>query len=273
MLKHDYNEKLSNLVMNICLQYPFWNDFRILDFFRKRGLGMTMAELKELRSLCGIRSREELCQELMWLHFNHEIMLGKKQVQFIERLNPAFRDRNFKANRPGELLVYECVFFRRFNRMFYLHLVVDLFNGHAFGRVSHHCSGDIAFKLLQEKIIPMYRSRGYKVKSIAHSIRATREHCGIEEATIGEQLLGLGIEWLEPNHEFGIIQRFQRDVLEGFFNHAEDFAISLAMIQPAFDRWMIKYNGGCPFHQRRNFLGYIGELDNQENELLVAESR
>lgn len=269
--KELYNEKLSHLLMTICLQYPSWNDFRILDFFNKRGLSMTMEELQDLRSECGIERREDVCQELMRLHFNNEIELGKKQVQFIERLNPAFRDREFLAGRPGELLVYECIFFRRLNKMFYLHLVFDLFNGYAFGRVSRRCSGEIGLKLLQEKIIPLYRSRGYQIDTIVHSIKSTREQWQGEESNIRERVLGMDIQWLEPKHEFGIIQRFQRDWLDGFFGDAEAFDISLVVIQPAFDRLMIKYNAACPFHQRRNLLGYTDSLDSRDGVPSAAE--
>jgi hypothetical protein len=263
-------EKLSKLLLTICLEYPFWNEFRILDFFNKRGISMTMEELRELRSECGIESREAVCLELMRLYFHKEIELDKRQVQFIERVNPAFRDRNFLAGRPGELLVYECIFFRRLNKMFYLHLVFDLFNGYAFGKVSCRCSGETGLKLLQEKIVPFYRSRGYKVNAILHSVKATRDQWKDEESKIRESVLAMGIEWLEPKHEFGIIQRFQRDFLDHFFSDAEALDISLLMIQPAFERWMIKYNTACPFHQRRNLLGYNDYLDSTDRMLLTA---
>ena len=265
------SEKLRNLLMTICLEYPFWNDFRILGFFNKRGISMTMKELRDLRVECGIESREDVCLELMRLYFNNEIELDKKQVQFIERLNPAFRDRDFLADRPGELLVYECVFFRRLNKMFYLHLVFDLFNGYAFGKVSRRCSGEIGLKLLQEKIIPFYRSRGYEIHGILHSVKSTRDHWEAEESKIKDSIVAMGIEWLEPKHEFGIIQRFQRDFLDNFFSNAEALDVSLLMIQPAFDRWMIKYNASCPFHQRRNLLGYTDELESMGRMSLEAK--
>lgn len=265
------SEKLHNLLTTICLEYPFWNDFRILDFFHKRGISMTMEELRDLRIECGIESREDVCLELMRLYLNNEIKLDKKQVQFIERLNPAFRDRDFLAGRPGDLLVYECIFFRRLNKMFYLHLVFDLFNGYAFGKVSRRCSGEIGLKLLQEKIVPYYRSRGYKINAILHSIKSTRDHWEAEESKIEGSILAMGIEWLAPKHEFGIIQRFQRDFLDDFFSDAEALDVSLLMIQPAFDRWMIKYNASCPFHQRRNLLGYTDYLDSTDRMHLEAE--
>ncbi len=266
------NEKLRNLLMTICLSYPFWNDFRILDFFNKRGISMTMKELRDLRAECGIESREDVCLELMRLYFNKEIELGKKQVQFIERLNPAFRDRDFLADRPGDLLVYECIFFRRLNKMFYLHFVFDLFNGYAFGKVSRRCSGEIGLKLLQEKIVPFYRGRGYEIHAILHSIKSTRDHWEVEESKIRDNILAMGIKWLEPKHAFGIIQCFQRDFLDDFFKDAEALDVSLLMIQPAFDRWMIKYNASCPFHQRRNRLGYLDDLDSMDMDRRPLEA-
>jgi len=265
------SEKLRNLLMAICLEYPSWNDFRILDFFNKRNISMTMEELRDLRRECGIESREDVCLELIRLYFNNEIELDKKQVQFIERLNPAFRDRDFLADRPGGLLVYECIFFRRLNKMFYLHLVFDLFNGYAFGKISRRCSGEVGLKLLQEKVIPFYRSRGYEIHGILHSVKSTRDHWEAEEAKMKDSIVAMGIEWLEPKHEFGIIQRFQRDFLDYFFSNAEALDVSLLMIQPAFDRWMIKYNAFCPFHQRRNLLGYTDELESTGRMPLEAK--
>lgn len=265
-----FSEKLSNLLMTICLEYPFWNDFRILDFLNKRGISMTMEELRDLRTECGIESREDICLELMRLYFNKEIELDKKQVQFIERLNPAFRDRDFQANRPGDLLVYECIFFRKLNKMFYLHLLFDLYNGYAFGKVSHRCSSEIGLKLLQEKIVPFYRRRGYDIYTILHSLKSTRDHWEAEERKIEGSILAMGIKWLEPKHEFGIIQRFQRDFLDDFFSDAEALDVPLGMIQPAFDRWMIKYNAACPFYQRRNLLGYRDDL---ENDRMILQAK
>ncbi|SFM06156.1 hypothetical protein [Pelosinus propionicus] len=265
------DEKRKNLLMAICLKYPFWNDFRILNFLNKRSISMTMKELGDLRRECGIESKEEVCLELMRLYFNNEIELDKTQVQFIERLNPAFRDRNFLANRPGELLVYECVFFRRLNKMFYLHLVFDLFNGYAFGKISRRCSGEIGLKLLQEKIVPFYRSRGYEIHGILHSVKSTRDHWEAEEAKIKDSIVAMGIEWLEPKHEFGIIQCFQRDFLDHFFSNAEALDVPVLIIQPAFDRWMIKYNASCPFHQRRDLLGYTDELESTGRISLEAK--
>jgi len=265
-----YSEKLKDLLMAICLEHPSWNDFRMLGFFNKRGISMTMEQLQSLRVECGIESREDVCLELMRLYFGKHITLSKKQVQFIERLNPAFRDREFLANEPGELLVYECVFFRRLNKMFYLHLIFDLFNGYAFGRVSRRCSGEVGLKLLQEKVVPFYSSRGYKVNALLHSVRSTRNHWETEESNIQESVLGMGIEWLEPKHEFGIIQRFQRDFLDNFFSRAEALAVSLAMIQPVFDRWIITYNATSPFYQRRNLLGYSDYVEDEDSMYLEA---
>jgi hypothetical protein len=80
----------------------------------------------------------------------------------------------------------------------------------------------------------------------------------------------MGIEWRAPKHEFGIIQQFQRDCLDHFFKVAEALDISLPMIQPAFDRWMIKYNAACQFHQRRNLLGYMDDSDSTDRMNLNA---
>lgn len=258
-----YNEKLCTLLMNICLEYPFWNNFRILDFFNKRGILMTMDELQFLRSECGLENREDVCLELMRLYFNNEIELGKKQLQFIERVNPVFRDRYFSAGRPGELLIYECVSLRRLNKMFYIHLIFDLFNGYSFGRVSQRRSGAIGIQLLQEKVVPLYRGRGYTIKAIVHSINSTRDHLEAKASNIREKALAMDIELLEPKHKFGIIQCFQREWVDPFFDVAEVLDVSLLMIQPAFDRWMIKYNAACLFHQRRNLLGDIDDSDGQ----------
>ena len=150
-------------------------------------------------------------------------------------------------------------------------MLFDLFNGYAFGKVSRRCSGEIGLKLLQEKIIPFYRDRGYRVNAISHSLRSTRDHWDAEESKIRDRIIAMGIDWLEPKHEFGIIQRFQRDFLDGFFSDAEALDVSLLRIQPAFDRWMIKYNAACPFHQRRNLSGYIDYSDSTDRTNLEVE--
>lgn len=255
---------LCDMFIDIYLQNPYWSEFRILNFFCKRGISMTMEKLQYLRKECCLESKDDVCHKLMRLYAKKEIQLDKRQIQFIERVNPAFRDRDFRAARPGDLLIYGCIFFRRLNKMFYLHVVVDLFNGYVFGKVSRRRSGEIGIKMLQDKIAPFYKDRGYVIGTVIHSSKSARDRSEVEECKIHEGIMAMGLEWLEPHREFGIIQCFQRDVLDRFFYEAEALKVSLFMIQPALDRWMIQYNAACPFHQRRNLLGYLEFIENKE---------
>lgn len=256
------NNQISDMgfyetLIDICLENPYWSEFRMLNYFCKRGISITMEQLQQLRRQCCLESKEAVCRELMRRYFRREVQLEKQQIQFIERVNPAFRDRDFQATRPGESLVYECVFFRRLNTIFYLHVVFDLFNGYVFGKVSRQRSGDAGLKLLQDKVVPFYRNKGYRVGTVIHSTRSARDRAEAATHEIHKNVIEMGIEWLEPKHAFGIIQCFQRDVLEEFFDDAEALAVSLFAIQPALDRRLLQYNAACPFQQRRDLIGYL----------------
>jgi hypothetical protein len=108
--------KLHQLVVGICLRNPFWNDFRLLSFFAKRNMELTLKDLQQLRRDCNVDSKVSVCHTLMEMYFANPKQLSPQQIGFIERINPPFCDRNITSSAPGKLLFYECIFIRRLSR-------------------------------------------------------------------------------------------------------------------------------------------------------------
>jgi len=250
--------QLHRLLTAICLHNPFWNDFRLLDFLAKRKIHLTLDELYSLKADCGLSSRAAVCQALLQLYSNNELQLNDQQIRFIERLNPAFCDRDIRTTGPGELLIYECLSSRKlpykYKGQFYLHLFIDMFNGYAFGQFHSHRSAEIGINLLNQYIIPFYQEHGTLVATVLYSNHDTAPH--VQEAA-GVKSITPQASWQQTNRAFGTIASFRKFMLTNFFEGMRLYSTPMNMLQPTFTRWLKQYNASHSFVKYRDFLEYI----------------
>lgn len=248
--------KLQELIHSICLANPFWNDFRLLHYFDRQGFNLSIKDLHYLKSQSGVGSRIAVYHELLNF-YRAGLHLTEQQIRFIERLNPAFRDRAFKADQPGQLMLYDCLSSRRLqhkiNGQRYLHLFIDRFNGYSFAIFHPERSIQIGYELLVNTIRPFYHCR----QSTLSTVMCSTKTAIIKDLSVSAAARGWGLSWQETPSSFGTVDSFHKFLLSHFFEGLRLYQTAPAYIESAFKRWLIQYNFTHSFHQRRDFLSYV----------------
>lgn len=236
---------LHRQLVALCLNNPYWNDFHLLNYFNKRKNALTLEGLTRLKEECGLDKRETVCNTLIRLAMTGGLKLNSRQISFIEKVSPAFRDRDLSPSQPGELLVYHCLFGRGVGSLgrVHVHLFVDLFNGYTFGEISSRRTVSTGLRLLKETILPFYLAHNLSVQTIAHSTRVLSDMKEYNEMESAETFSKVGLQWLLTRREFGVIEKFARDLLRNdFFECREYKVVSLAKLQASLTQRLAKYN-------------------------------
>ncbi|MCE5286633.1 MAG: hypothetical protein LLG02_12410 [Pelosinus sp.] len=247
--------KLHQLVAGICLRNPFWNDFRLLSFFAKRNMKLSLKDLQQLKMNCNVESKISVCHTLMEMYFTNPKQLSPQQIGFIERINPPFCDRNITSSAPGKLLLYECIFIRRLSRkikgMLYLHIFIDIYNGYVFGQFSQEHSIKVGVSLLEKELFPFYA----KESSVITTLLSSKQ--GIQDAkdlSLYRKKLPPGCKWKETSHQLGTIQGFLKFELHDFFEGLRLYNSSYAALDAPFARWLRSRNAAHPFEDPYSFM-------------------
>lgn len=248
---------LHRQLIALCLHNPYWNDFRILNHFQQRNTPLTMEDLRLLKVQCGLDNRETICNTLIRLAVNGGLKLNDRQLSFIGKNKPEFRDRDLQSSQPGELLVYECLFGRGLGHLgrVYVHLFVDIFTGYAFGELSQHRSLTVGLQSLLGSILPLYRAHNYFIQTIAHSCKALHDINEFNQLEADEAFSQTGLQWQLTCRKFGFIEKFEKSpIIDQFFAAVPKNADSLVMLKPLFDHCLTKYNAANRLFARRDLL-------------------
>lgn len=236
---------LHRHLISLCLHNPYWNDFRILNHFQRRRIPLTHDDLCRLKAQCGLDNGETICNTLIRLSVHGGLKLNPRQISFIEKNKPEFRDRDLQPSHPGELFVYECLFGRGVGSLgrVYIHFFVDMFTGYAFGGISRRRSLDTGLDILLNTITPLYRSRNYLIHTVYHSSKIIHEIHDFNKLESEETFSRVGLQWQPTRRKFGAIEKFEKSAIAAnFFETAAQNTDSLECIQPLFDQCLVKYN-------------------------------
>lgn len=236
---------LHRHLISLCLHNPYWNDFRILNHFQRRRIPLTLHDLSLLKAQCRLDNGETICNTLIRLSVHGGLKLNPRQISFIEKNKPEFRDRDLQTSHPGELLVYECLFGRGVGSLgrVYIHFFVDMFTGYAFGGVSQRRSLDTGLDILLNTIIPLYRSHHYPIHTVYHSSKVMHEIHDFNRLESEEAFSRIGLQWQPTSRKFGAIEKYEKSVIAtNFFETAAKNAESIECIKPLFDQCLVKYN-------------------------------
>lgn len=256
---HSYPRKqhlpeLCTQVRSVCLDNPFWNDFRLLNYFSKQHISLSLESLHDLKETAGVASKEDVCQLLIKQYSRSKSSLNDQQLRFIERLNPLFLDRNIRAAKPGMVVAYEYFCLRGIDGMLYIHLFIDMFNGYAFGEVSHNPSLQASTALLQNKIIPFYEKKGHGISTILCLCKDEGDVTDIRALKRLTKEAESGIKWKKTTEPTGIIQTFRKTLLNDFLDGLNQYKPPLSMLNSVFARWLQSYSQEHPFEERRNLF-------------------
>ena len=245
---------LHRQLISLCLHNPYWNDFRILAYFSKHDVEINMEQLQLLKQECGLDNRETICNTLLRLSLQGGLKLNSRQLGFIERTKPEFRDRDLKASQPGDLMVYECLLGRGIGRLgrIYAHVFVDIFTGYAFACLSQSRTVSTGVNFLLNQVFPLYYAHNYPIQTVLHSSRIAQE---LNDAEAIDTISQSGLEWLPTRRKFGSIEKFEKSpCLEQFLAVSGDDPESSSVLDPIFRQCLTRYNAANRLLARKDLL-------------------
>ena len=179
-----------------------------------------------------------------------EIELSDEQTAFIERQNPAFRERDRLPSAPGELICAATLVLQTdsYYPNFYVHLAVDAHSSFAFGFLVPEKTADIAAMLFASRVRPFFQERGLPIRAVLTSNGGEFYAPGYH--AYRSVLAQLDIEHvIAPVDEVnGFAVRVKRAVRREFLGGIADRGpgLDFADTMRRFDEWLHRYNTERP---------------------------
>jgi len=162
------------------------------------------------------------------------------------------RHLSVTSARPGELLCQDAVPVELVTGVVggAVHVVVDVYDGHAFGLLSTAPQLDAAVTILDREVLPCYRDQGLPVGAVITGNGWT--FCGADAHPYPRYLILNGIEHrIIPSgypRVVGVMERFIHVGLKLFFRNAFPTRLhtSVDTLQIDLDIWLAGYNARLP---------------------------
>ena len=189
-------------------------------------------------------------------HAETGLELSAEQAAYLEKQNPAFRERHVESSRPGELVCQDTYLVGHIKGVgkVYLHAAVDAYNSFAFGFLHTRKQPEAAVSLVHNDLLPFYADHGLKVEHILTD--NGREFCGTETHPYELYLALQGITHrttrVRRPQTNGFVERFHQTIQNEFFaiKFRETLYTSVEELQADLNDWLHHYN-----HERPH-LGY-----------------
>lgn len=230
----------------------------LYDRLQLEGISVSAPTIQGILNKHSMGSRYDRLLKLEARAVEQEIELTPQQVAWIEKANPAFRERHVESSRPGELLCQDTFYVGRLKGVgkVYLHAVVDTCSSYAFGYLHTSKQPEAAALVVHNDVLPFYQAHDLTVGAILTD--NGREFCGTETHPYELYLSLNEIEHrrtkVRSPQTNGFIERFNRTALDEFFRIAfrTTFYESVEVLQADFDQWLVTYNTERPHQGYRN---------------------
>ena len=167
-------------ILALSLSHPAWGCDRLSDHLALEGINISGPTIQRILNDNEMSTRYHRWLKLEQQQAEQAIALSAEQVQFIEKQNPAFRERHVESSRPGELLcqdTFQVGHLKGVGRV-YLHVVVDTYGSSAFGFLHTTKRPEAAVAVLHNDVLPFYEERAIAVQTVLTD--NGREFCGTE---------------------------------------------------------------------------------------------
>jgi len=250
--------EIEQRILALSLEHPAWGCNRLSDHLALEGIGVSAPTLQRILNDHEMGTRYHRWLKLEQQQAEQAIELSAEQVQFIEKQNPAFRERHVESSGPGELLCQDTFHVGHIKGVgrVYLHVVVDTYGSAAFGFLHTTKRPEAAAAALHNEVLPFYAERDLLVAAILTD--NGREFCGTESHPYELYLALNEIEHrrtkVRKPQTNGFVERFNRTVLDEFFRTAfrTKFYESVEPLQADLDEWLAYYNHERPHQGYRN---------------------
>lgn len=204
------------------MEKPAWGSNRISDHLALAGVAVSFPTVQHILNKQGLGTRYERLLKLEEKAATQAITLSDEQIQLIEKVNPAFRERHVESSRPGELLSQDTSYAGTLKGIgpLYLHTVVDTYGSYAFGFLHTTKQPEAAVAVVHNDVLPFYQARELPVSAILTD--NGREDCGTERHPFELYLALNDIEHrrskVKSPKTNGFVERFQRAVQDEFLS-------------------------------------------------------
>lgn len=250
--------EVEQRILELSLEHPAWGCNRLSDSLKLEGIQISAITLQKILNRNEMGSRYDRWLKLEEQVSGQAIELNGEQVAFLEKHNPAFKERHVESRAPGELLCQDTFFVGHIKGVgkVYLHTVVDAYCSLAFGFLHASKQPEAAAAVLHNDVLPFYRKKGLPVQAVLTD--NGREFCGKDSHPYELYLELNDIEHRRTQvrrpQTNGFVERFQRTVLDEFFRQAfrTTFYESVDALQADLDTWLVYYNTERPHQGYRN---------------------
>jgi transposase InsO family protein len=167
-------------VLTLSLAHPAWGCNKLSDWLKLEGTSLSAPTIQRILGDNGMSSRYDRWLKLETKHAEEGIELTAEQVKFLEKQNPAFRERHVESSQPGELLTqdsYTVGSIKGVGRI-WLHAVVDTYPSYAFGFLHTTRKPEAAVAVVHNDVLPFYQERAIAIDTILTD--NGREFCGTD---------------------------------------------------------------------------------------------
>lgn len=250
--------EVEERILALSLDHPAWGCNRLSDWLKLDGVGVSAPTIQKILNRHQMGSRYDRWLKLEQQYSQEAIELTGEQVKFLEKQNPAFRERHVESGRPGELLSQDTFLVGTLKGVgrVYLHAVVDTYSSYAFGFLHTSKMAEAAVAVLHNDALPFYQERDIVVGAVLTD--NGREFCGRDSHPYELYLALNDIEHRRTRvrrpQSNGFVERFNGTILDEFFRTAfrSRFYESVPQLQADLDDWLVHYNTERPHQGYRN---------------------
>jgi transposase InsO family protein len=250
--------KVAERIVALSLEHPAWGCDRLSDHLALEGTKVSGPTIQRILNDNELGTRYHRWLRLEQQHAEQALALTAEQVKFIEKQNPAFREKHVESSRPGELLcqdTFQVGHIKGVGKV-YLHVVVDTYSSLAFGFLHTTKRPEAAVAVLHNDVLPFYQERDIPVAAVLTD--NGREFCGTDSHPYELYLALNEVEHrrtkVRKPQTNGFVERFNRTVLDEFCRTAfrTKFYESVEQLQTDLDQWLHHYNFERPHQGYRN---------------------
>ncbi len=238
-------------IVELAIASPAHGCDRIARTLAKAGTTVSGVTIQKILSKAKLGTYETRALALEARYAQGGRKFSAEQIEFLEHINPCFRERKLKVGAPGDALSVGAFFLGRFEGPgpVYVHAVVDGFSSYAFANLS--TTPRIAVEGLETKALPFFSEHRIAVRCVMSGRLS-----GTDRETLDACSRGRQIEHRPRDGSLGFIERFRRIAVSEFLRRPFVRRLSragLARLQREFDDWLASYNEERPHEGYPNY--------------------
>src|SRR5262245_47797812 len=155
-------------IVELALSSPAHGCDRIARSLAKAGTTVSAVTIQKILSKAGLGTYETRAAALETRYAQGSRKLTAEQTDFLERINPCFREPEPKLAAPGEVLCVGAFFLGRFEGPgpVYVHAVVDGVSSYAFANLYTTTRVGPAIEALENQALPFFSEHRIAVRSV-----------------------------------------------------------------------------------------------------------